>query len=58
MFPLLSSYNVGLVHIVAMCNYLAFGPGSDQYSWFQYDMINNINRAVTPWVLVMFHAPM
>ena len=54
---LCSSVDVGLVHVVVLCNYLAFGSGSDQYSWFQYDMTNNLNRAVTPWILIMFHAP-
>ena len=52
-----SSFDVGLVHIVALCNYQPFGVGSDQYSWFQYDMTNNLNRQATPWLLVMFHAP-
>lgn len=52
-----SSQNSGQVHIVALNNYIAFGTASAQYAWFVNDMTVNLNRKNTPWVIIMFHAP-
>ena len=51
-----SSMDVGLTHIVSLCNYAEFGPGTPQYNFFIQDMAN-INRVMTPWIIIMFHAP-
>ena len=55
--PLRSSFNHGLVHSVVLSNYIAFGPGTDQYNWFVNDLSVNLNRQQTPWVIVFWHAP-
>ncbi|GMH18800.1 hypothetical protein Nepgr_020641 [Nepenthes gracilis] len=50
------SFNVAGVHVIMLCSYTAFDEDSDQYAWLQNDL-QSVDRAVTPWVLVLVHAP-
>jgi hypothetical protein len=50
------SFEVGPVHVIALSSYSDFSSSSEQYAWLQSDLAT-IDRSVTPWVLVMLHAP-
>ena len=52
------SYDVGLVHYVALNTYNTFcsAPGCPQYQFLEADLAA-VDRAVTPWVVVTVHAP-
>jgi len=49
------SQSLGPVHVIVLCNYIPFAAGTEQYSWFVND-IAAIDRAVTPWLIVVTHA--
>jgi len=51
------SYNHGLLHITVLNSYTYSGEGSPQYRWLVEDL-KGIDREVTPWVVVVFHAPL
>lgn len=36
-----------------LTTYVDHHPGSAQYNWFIADMTTNLNRAITPWVMVV-----
>jgi hypothetical protein len=38
---------------VFLTTYVDHHPGSAQYNWFIADMTTNLNRALTPWVVVV-----
>ena len=44
------------MHIIVLNNYIPFAIGTAQYNFFLAD-IAAVNRAVTPWLIVTFHAP-
>jgi len=50
------SRDVGPVHLIGLCSYAETAPGSLQYEWLSEDL-SSIDRSVTPWVIVMMHAP-
>ena len=50
------SQNLGPVHLIVLNNYIPFATGTAQYNWFAAD-IAAVNRTVTPWLIVSFHAP-
>eukprot|EP00667_Euglena_gracilis_P011568 EG_transcript_11834 len=50
------SCNYGSVHLVMLNSYMAFNPGSPQHEFLAKDLAA-VDRAVTPWLLVCFHAP-
>ena len=50
------SRDVGPIHVISVCSYAATAPGSLQHSWLARDL-RGIDRASTPWVVVMMHAP-
>jgi len=50
------SINYSWAHIVALSTESAYTVGSEQYNWFIKDM-QSVNRAQTPWIIVMFHRP-
>lgn len=55
--PLWYSYEAGPVHVVALAgSYSPTGPGSPQHEFLKEDL-QSVNRARTPWVVVMFHTP-
>jgi len=51
------SQNIGPVHVLVLQSYVAFAPGSAQYAFAVADLAA-VNRAVTPWLIVMHHAPL
>lgn len=50
-------YSVQLsgAHLIALSNYLPYGPGSRQLEWFRAELAR-VDRARTPWLLVAIHA--
>eukprot|EP00900_Chrysochromulina_parva_P006771 jgi/Chrpa1/16095/Chrysochromulina_OHIO_Genome00022750-RA len=50
------SIDVGPVHLISLCSYAATAPGSLQHRWLRRDLAR-IDRSMTPWVIVMMHAP-
>ncbi|CAK9170259.1 unnamed protein product [Ilex paraguariensis] len=50
------SFDVSGVHVIMLGSYTDFEPGSAQYRWLQTDL-RKVNRSVTPWVIVLIHAP-
>jgi len=50
------SRDIGPVHVIGLCSYAATAAGSLQYEWLAADLAGT-DRAATPWVLVMMHAP-
>lgn len=50
------SFEAGPAHVVMLCSYAAFSPGSSQYEWLVRDFAA-VNRSVTPWLIVMLHVP-
>jgi len=51
-----ASFEAGPAHVVQLCSYCAFGQSSLQYEWLANDLAN-VDRARTPWLVVMFHTP-
>ena len=47
---------MGPVHVIGLCSYAATANTSLQYRWLQRDFAK-VDRAMTPWVLVMWHTP-
>lgn len=50
------SFDVVGAHIIMLGSYTDFDANSDQYAWLQTDLAK-IDRAKTPWVIVLLHAP-
>ncbi|KAK7396674.1 hypothetical protein VNO78_17831 [Psophocarpus tetragonolobus] len=50
------SLDVAGVHVIMLGSYTDFDPSSPQYKWLQNDL-GKVNRATTPWVVVLIHAP-
>ena len=52
------SFVHGIAHIVVLNSYTDTSIGSIQYNWLQEELERNIDRTVTPWLLVIFHCPL
>lgn len=50
------SFDVVGTHIIMLGSYTNFEAESDQYKWLMTDLVG-IDRTVTPWVVVLLHAP-
>eukprot|EP00668_Euglena_longa_P004889 GGOE01005730.1.p1 GENE.GGOE01005730.1~~GGOE01005730.1.p1 ORF type:complete len:527 (-),score=103.30 GGOE01005730.1:288-1868(-) len=50
------SYEVGPIHLISLNSYAATTLGSIQSNWLLQDL-GTVRRSVTPWIVVMFHAP-
>ncbi|GER54228.1 purple acid phosphatase [Striga asiatica] len=50
------SFDVARAHVIMLGSYADFDSDSDQYKWLQSDLAS-IDRAITPWVLVLVHVP-
>ncbi|GJW97916.1 purple acid phosphatase 22-like protein [Tanacetum coccineum] len=50
------SFDVVGTHIIMLGSYTDFSIGSEQYKWLVNDLAK-IDRSITPWVLVLVHAP-
>lgn len=51
------SFDHGAVHFVMMSTEHDFSRSSEQYAWLETDLAN-VDRSVTPWVLMSGHRPM
>jgi acid phosphatase type 7 len=51
------SFDTGPAHIIFLNPYTPSDPGTPQYQWFLSD-IGAVDRARTPWVLVLTHCPL
>ena len=47
---------VGPVHVIVLNSYAASSNTSVQYRWLEMYLSSRVNRARTPWVVVMIHA--
>ena len=45
------------VHVVTLNSYAALKKGSTQQQWLWQDL-QNVDRTVTPWIIVMMHVPL
>lgn len=52
------SFRQGLVHLIVLNSYIDTTKGSMQYQWLESELKTRINRAFTPWLIVVFHAPL
>jgi hypothetical protein len=50
------SYNIGNVHMVGIGTEVDYSTGSEQLVWLENDLAN-VDRSVTPWVIVGGHRP-
>ncbi|XP_021764753.1 purple acid phosphatase 22-like [Chenopodium quinoa] len=50
------SFDVTGAHIIMLGSYTDYDANSAQYAWLQIDLAK-IDRAKTPWVIVLLHAP-
>ena len=48
---------IGVIHLISLCSYGNIFNSSMQYAWLSNYLNTSINRAKTPWVVVMLHAP-
>ncbi len=46
----------GKIRVISLNSYAPFEPGSWQYNWV-VAQFKAFNRAVTPWLIVLQHAP-
>ena len=51
------SYAIGSVHTVVISSEHDLGPRSSQHRWLKSDL-GNVNRTLTPWLIVESHRPM
>lgn len=51
------SYRHGLLQIVVLNSYTNTTKGSVQYQWLKQELETNIDRTITPWLLIVFHCP-
>jgi hypothetical protein len=51
------SYQHGLVQIIVLSSYSDATVGSVQYEWLEQEL-QTMDRKITPWLLVSFHAPL
>lgn len=51
------AYELGLLKVVVLNSYVDCTPGSIQNDWL-VDTLSNIDRSITPWVMVLMHNPL
>jgi hypothetical protein len=52
------SFDVGTVHVIALCSDCDTSPTSYQFNWLKNDLETNVNRQTTPFVIIMIHVPL
>ena len=50
------SYEVAGAHVIVLASFFVYSEGSAQYNWLAADL-KAVNRARTPWLFVILHAP-
>ena len=56
--PCYYAADYGPMHLLTLCSYSNFFVGSLQYTWLENQIAAGFDRASTPWLVVMLHAPM
>ena len=51
-------YIHGMVQIYVLNSYTDTTKGSVQYNWLSDQFENNLNRTLTPWIVIVFHCPL
>ncbi|XP_060179387.1 purple acid phosphatase 15-like isoform X1 [Lycium barbarum] len=54
--PFYYSFNAGGIHFIMLGGYVAYNRSDDQYKWLEKDLAN-VDRSVTPWLVVTWHPP-
>ena len=54
--PLFWSRNLGPMHVISLSSYSQSHPSSAMYQWLETDLAQ-FDRAKTPWLVAMMHAP-
>jgi DNA repair exonuclease SbcCD nuclease subunit len=52
------SVDHGLAKLIGLNSYTSTVPGSPQYTWLDHELQHNVDRAVTPWLIITFHCPL
>ena len=52
------SYKQGLVHTIFLNSYASLVDGSKQREWLMNTALPEVDRNLTPWLLVIFHTPL
>lgn len=55
--PLWYAIRRASAHIIVLSSYSAYGKYTPQWAWLQ-DELKRVNRKVTPWLIVLMHAPL
>lgn len=50
-------YRQGLAHLIVLNSYTNTSVGSPQYLWLQDVLEQQVDRTITPWLIIAFHAP-
>mmetsp|Transcript_11340 Transcript_11340/g.18113 ORF Transcript_11340/g.18113 Transcript_11340/m.18113 type:complete len:294 (-) Transcript_11340:62-943(-) len=56
--PMWGSDIRGPVHIITLDSYTDLSTTGAQYRWFKKHLENNVDRKLTPWLVVQSHVPM
>ena len=49
------SFTYGLVKTIVLSSYSETNSESVQYKWLENELKNNVDRNITPWIIVMMH---
>ena len=52
------SYRHGLVHTIMLNSYTSLLDGSLQRTWLTEIALPNVDRSITPWLIIVFHTPL
>lgn len=50
-------FRVGMLHVIVLTPYVANDKKSLQFQWLEKELLENVDRKVTPWVCVIMHGP-
>ena len=52
-----SSFAFGMVKAIFLSMYTDYSSGSAQHAWFRQECESRLDRSLTPWLILVFHAP-
>ncbi|OEU09230.1 Metallo-dependent phosphatase, partial [Fragilariopsis cylindrus CCMP1102] len=52
------SYRHGLVHTIMLNSYTSILDGSLQRTWLTEIALPNVDKSITPWLIIVFHTPL
>jgi hypothetical protein len=50
------SFSTGLAHFIVLSSYSVSNSSSEQFAWLKADLAE-VNRTITPWIVVTMHCP-